>query len=91
MLFIHQLTMLKRILNNGQTFLYVPAEKEERKDEIPFLVVILPPLLAKKSYLEMIFCPFLDHFPVCHYFHHGAAYVSLFTIIVQVQVFSRGA
>ena len=49
MLFIHQLTMLQRILNNGQTFLYVPAEKEERKDEIPFLVVILPPLLAKKK------------------------------------------
>ena len=56
MLFIHQLTMLQRILNNGQTFLYVPAEKEERKDEIPFLVVIPLP-----SYLEIIFCPFFDH------------------------------
>ena len=53
--------MLQRILNNGQTFLYVPAEKEERKDEIPFLVVIPLPLLAKKSYLEIIFCPFFDH------------------------------
>ena len=55
MLFIHQLTMLQRILNNGQTFLYVPAEKEERKDEIPFLVVILPPLLAKKSGNDLLF------------------------------------
>ena len=61
MLIIHQLTMLQRILNNGQTFLFVPAEKEERKDEIPFLVVIPLPLLAKKSYLEIIFCPFFDH------------------------------
>ena len=56
MLIIHQLTMLQRILNNGQTFLYVPAEKEERKDEIPFLVIIPLP-----SYLEIIFCPFFDH------------------------------